>query len=69
MNMQTKIRLVAEVGPVHPVKSQLLKWADEPEGSGGGPRGQLAVTARGMIPAANDDREVDLRNVAVLGYN
>jgi hypothetical protein len=67
--MQTQIRLVAEAGSVHPLKSHLLKLADEAEASGSSPRGRLAATARGTIPAANDEREVDLRNVAVLGYN
>ncbi len=69
MNIQTQIRLVAEAGSAHPLKSHLLKWADETEAGGGNPRGLLAVTARGTIPAATDEREVDLRNVAVLGYN
>ena len=66
MNMQSQIRLVAETGSLYPLKSHLLEWRDETTGAG---LGHLAIATRGSVPAASDEREVDLRNVAVLGYN
>lgn len=65
--MQSQIHLIAEAVSLHPLKGHLFKWIDQAEG-GGSCQGGFAQPVR-AIPAANDEREADLRNVAVLGYN
>lgn len=68
MNMQSQIRLVAEAGSLHPLKSHLLGWPDEAEESIPAHR-RPALPMRRTATATDDEREAELRNVAVHGYN
>jgi hypothetical protein len=67
MNMQSQIRLVAEAGSLHPLKSH-LRMAEVGEARVPG-LGLLALRSPAAVPAISDEREIDLRNVVVLGCN
>ena len=69
MKMQSQTRLVAESGSLHPLKIDVVKVTDEAEASFTAHSHKDAFLAFDAIPTADDEREAELQNVAVLGYN
>jgi hypothetical protein len=66
MNSLAQNRLNAEAGLLHPVESHFARCST---GSDDASYRHLALMICGAVSFVGDEREVELRNVAVLGYN